>query len=122
MRIEDADGEMERYRAAREEAVRQLQSLYDRALQEVGEADAAIFEAHQMMLEDDDYNKYVETIVRSQNVNAEYAVSVTGDYFARMFAAMKDDYMRERAADVRDISGRLLAVLSGRDDKAAATF
>ena len=120
VRIGDADGEIERYRAARQEAVRQLQSLYERALQEVGEADAAIFEAHQMMLEDDDYNKYVETIVRSQNVNAEYAVSVTGDYFARMFAAMKDGYMRERAADVRDISGRLLAVLSGRDDKAAA--
>ncbi len=120
VRIGDADGEIERYRAARQEAVRQLQSLYERALQEVGEADAAIFEAHQMMLEDDDYNKYVETIVRSQNVNAEYAVSVTGDYFARMFAAMKDDYMRERATDVRDISGRLLAVLSGRDDKAAA--
>lgn len=120
VRIGDADGEIERYRAARQEAVRQLQSLYERALQEVGEADAAIFEAHQMMLEDDDYNKYVETIVRSQNVNAEYAVSVTGDYFARMFAAMKDDYMRERAADVRDISGRLLAVLNGKDDKAAA--
>ena len=119
MKIHDADAEMERYKTARSEAILQLQGLYDKALKEVGEANAAIFEVHQMMLEDDDYNKSVENIVRSQEVNAEYAVAMTGDNFAQMFASMDDDYMRERAADVKDISERLITVLSGSEDSSA---
>lgn len=114
VRITDADAEMSRYEAAKAEAVRQLQALYDKAVKEVGEANAAIFEIHQMMLEDGDYNESVENIVRTQQVNAEYGVAVTGDNFSRMFAAMDDDYMRARSADIKDISERLLTVLSGR--------
>lgn len=116
VKITDADAEVERYNAARKEAILQLQRLYDKALKEVGEANAAIFEVHQMMLEDDDYNESVENIVRNQEVNAEYAVATTGDNFAQMFASMDDDYMRERAADVKDISERLITVLSGNAD------
>lgn len=116
VKITDADAEVERYNAARKEAILQLQGLYDKALKEVGEANAAIFEVHQMMLEDDDYNESVENIVRNQEVNAEYAVATTGDNFAQMFASMDDDYMRERAADVKDISERLITVLSGNAD------
>jgi phosphotransferase system enzyme I (PtsI) len=112
-RVADPEGEVKRYQEAKEEAGKQLQALYQKALKEVGEANAAIFEVHQMMLEDDDYNSSVENIVRSQEVNAEYAVATTGDNFAQMFASMDDDYMRERAADVRDISERLLTVLAG---------
>lgn len=116
VKITDTDAEVERYNAARQEAILQLQRLYDKALKEVGEANAAIFEVHQMMLEDDDYNESVENIVRNQEVNAEYAVATTGDNFAQMFASMDDDYMRERAADVKDISERLITVLSGNAD------
>ena len=111
--IEDPDAEMARYEAAREEAIGELQGLYDKALKEVGEANAAIFEIHQMMLQDDDYNESVENIIRSESVNADYAVAQTGDNFAQMFASMEDDYMRERAADVKDISERVLKILSG---------
>lgn len=118
-KITDADAEMARYAAAKEEAIRQLKALYDKALKEVGEANAAIFEVHQMMLDDDDYNESVECIIRSQEVNAEYAVAATGDNFADMFAAMDDDYMKERAADVKDISERLLTILNGSDKSAA---
>ena len=113
VKIEDADAEMERYTEARNTAAAQLQKLYDKALKEVGEANAAIFEVHQMMLEDEDYNESVENIIRSQMVNAEYAVASTADNFAQMFEAMDDDYMRGRAADVRDISERVLTVLAG---------
>lgn len=113
VKIEDADAEMERYTAARNIAAAQLQKLYDKALKEVGEANAAIFEVHQMMLEDEDYNESVENIIRSQMVNAEYAVASTADNFAQMFEAMDDDYMRGRAADVRDISERVITVLAG---------
>ena len=113
VKIEDADAEMERYTAARNTAAAQLQKLYDKALKEVGEANAAIFEVHQMMLEDEDYNESVENIIRSQMVNAEYAVASTADNFAQMFEAMEDDYMRGRAADVRDISERVITVLAG---------
>ena len=113
VKIEDADAEMERYTAARNTAAAQLQKLYDKALKEVGEANAAIFEVHQMMLEDEDYNESVENIIRSQMVNAEYAVASTADNFAQMFEAMDDDYMRGRAADVRDISERVITVLAG---------
>ena len=113
VKIEDADAEMARYTAARNIAAAQLQKLYDKALKEVGEANAAIFEVHQMMLEDEDYNESVENIIHSQMVNAEYAVASTADNFAQMFEAMDDDYMRGRAADVRDISERVITVLAG---------
>ena len=113
VKIEDADAEMERYTDARNIAAAQLQKLYDKALKEVGEANAAIFEVHQMMLEDEDYNESVENIIHSQMVNAEYAVASTADNFAQMFEAMDDDYMRGRAADVRDISERVITVLAG---------
>ena len=115
VKVEDPDQEMARYGKAKAEGNRQLQGLYDKALKEVGEANAAIFEVHQMMMEDDGYNESVENIVRSQGVNAEYAVATTGDNYAQMFSAMDDDYMRERAADVRDISERLLTILNGED-------
>ena len=112
--IADADAEMSRYAAAREAAAEQLKALYEKALAEVGEEHAAIFEVHQMMLEDDDYNESVENIIRDEMVNAEYAVSVTGDQFAEMFASLDDEYMKARAADIRDISERLLNNLRGR--------
>lgn len=111
--IDDPEQEIQRYNAAREKAVFELRVLYDKAVKEVGEVNAAIFEIHQMMLDDDDYNESVENIIRSQNVNAEYAVGVTADNFSQMFASMDDDYMRERAADVKDISERVLNILSG---------
>lgn len=113
IRVDDTAQEKSRYRAAAEEAMKQLQALYEKALQEVGEENAAVFEVHQMMLEDDDFVESVENIIDTQEVNAEYAVAVTGDNFAQMFAAMDDDYMRGRAADVKDISERLITVLSG---------
>ena len=113
MRTEDTKGELARYEAAKAAAIEQLQELYQKALKEVGEANAAIFEIHQMMLDDGDYNESVENIIETQKVNAEYAVAVTGDNFAQMFRAMDDDYMRERAADVKDISERVLSVLNG---------
>ena len=115
VKVENPDQEMARYEKAKAEGIHQLQGLYDKALKEVGEANAAIFEVHQMMMEDDGYNESVENIVRSQGVNAEYAVATTGDNYAQMFSAMDDDYMRERAADVRDISERLLTILNGED-------
>ena len=113
VKIDDPEQEMARYEKAKAEGIKQLQGLYDKALREVGEANAAIFEVHQMMIEDDGYNESVENIIRSQGVNAEYAVATTGDNYAQMFSAMDDDYMRERAADVRDISERLLNILNG---------
>ena len=113
VKVEDTEAEILRYRQASEEARSQMAALYDRALQEVGEDNAAIFEIHQMMLEDGDYQDSIENIIRTQTVNAEYAVARTADNFAQMFAAMEDDYMRGRAADVRDISERLLSILQG---------
>lgn len=113
VKVSDVDGEMARYDEAKEKAIQELQGLYDKALKEVGEANAAIFEVHQMMLEDDDYNDSVKNIVCSQEVNVEYAVAATGDNFSQMFASMDDDYMRERAADIKDISERLLRILYG---------
>ena len=113
VRTEDTKGELARYEAAKAAAVEQLQELYQKALKEVGEANAAIFEIHQMMLDDGDYNESVENIIETQKVNAEYAVAVIGDNFAQMFRAMDDDYMRERAADVKDISERVLSILNG---------
>ena len=114
VKIEDPDREIERYRQAKQTAMEQLQGLYQKALKEIGEANAAIFEIHQMMLEDDDYNESVENIIRMQQVNAEYAVASTGDNFSQMFASMDDDYMKARSADVKDISERVLSVLGDR--------
>lgn len=113
VRTEDTKGELARYEVAKAAAIEQLQELYQKALKEVGEANAAIFEIQQMMLDDGDYNESVENIIETQKVNAEYAVAVTGDNFAQMFRAMDDDYMRERAADVKDISERVLSILNG---------
>lgn len=113
VKITDADVEKNRYYEAVETAFKQLGELHDKALREVGEANAAIFEIHQMMLEDDDYKESVEHIIESQMVNAEYAIAQTGDNFSQMFAAMDDEYMRGRAADVKDITERLLGILSG---------
>ena len=115
-RVEDPEAEIARVQEAKEKAVAQLQKLYDKALQEVGESGAAIFEVHQMMLDDEDYLDSIDNIIRTENVNAEYAVATTGDNFADMFAQMDDDYMKARAADVKDISDRLVRVLSGHDD------
>lgn len=111
--VNDTEHEKKRYYAAVDKAARQLQELYDKAVKEVGEANAAIFEMHQIMLTDDDYKESVENIIDSQHVNAEYAVAQTGDNYAAMFAAMEDEYMRGRSADVKDISERLINILSG---------
>ena len=115
-RIEDADAEMLRVAGAVEAAKEQLGRLYDKAVQEVGEASAAIFEVHQMMLEDEDYLESIQSMIRTELVNAEYAAAATGDNFAQMFAAMDDDYMKARAADIKDISERLVRNLSGGAD------
>ena len=116
VKITDAEAEKNRYYEAIETAFKQLGELHDKALREVGEANAAIFEIHQMMLEDDDYKESVEHIIESQMVNAEYAIAQTGDNFSQMFAAMDDEYMRGRAADVKDITERLLGILSGNTE------
>lgn len=121
VKVADAEAEIARYEDAKAKAIEQLQGLYDKALREVGEANAAIFEVHQMMLDDDDYNDSIENMVRTQGINAEYAVASTADNFAQMFAAMDDDYMRERAADVKDISERVLSILNGESGQGAGT-
>ncbi len=115
VKVESPDTEIQRVEEAREKAKAQLQRLYEKAVKEVGEASAAIFEVHQMMLEDEDYNESIENIIRTQEVNAEYAVAATGDNFSQMFASMDDDYMKARAADVKDISERLVRNLYGGD-------
>lgn len=113
-RTEDAKAEIKRVEEAVEMAQEQLAMLYDKAVREVGEASAAIFEVHQMMLEDEDYRDSVCNMIRTEQVNAEYAVAVTGDNFSEMFAGMDDDYMKARAADIKDISNRLVRCLRGR--------
>ena len=115
-RIEDAEAEAARVDVALKASQEQLQKLYDKAVKEVGEASAAIFEVHQMMLEDEDYLEAIQSMIRTEQVNAEYAVAVTGDNFAEMFASMDDDYMKARSADIRDISERLVRNLSGQGD------
>ena len=110
--IEDPEAEKARLTAAKEKALAQLQEIYDKALREVGEANAQIFEIHMMMIEDDDYNESIESIIDTQSVNAEYAVAVTADNFAEMFSSMEDAYMQARSADVKDISNRIIACLS----------
>ncbi|WP_033165893.1 phosphoenolpyruvate--protein phosphotransferase [Clostridium sp. KNHs205] len=113
-RVSDTDAEVLRFREARDTSIVQLKHLYETSVNKIGESEAAIFEVHQMMLEDMDYNESVESIICSQKVNAEYAVATTADNFASMFSAMEDEYMRGRAADVRDISERLLGSLMGK--------
>ena len=115
-RIEDPESEAKRVTEAVEKSQDQLGRLYDKAVKEVGEASAAIFEVHQMMLEDEDYLEAIQNMIQTEQVNAEYAVAVTGDNFAEMFAAMDDDYMKARSADIRDISERLVRNLSGQED------
>lgn len=113
--IDQVDEELKRLDAAKERTFDQLGSLYDKALQEVGEVNAAIFEVHQMMLEDDDYQDAIRNMICNEEVNAEYAVAVTGDNFAEMFASMDDEYMQARSADVKDISNRLISNLNGEE-------
>ncbi len=113
-KAEDTDYEKSRFEAAKEAAIEQLDVLFEKALKEVGEANAQIFDIHKMMVEDEDYNESVINIIESQQVNAEYAVAVTSDNFAEMFSSMDDEYMKARAADVRDISNRIIDNLLGR--------
>ena len=116
-KIEDAEAEIARYEAAKATAIEQLGALHDKALAEVGEANAMIFEVHAMMLEDDDYNDSVKNIITSQGVNAEYAVATTSDNFSKMFAEMDDEYFQARAIDIKDISERVLNILAGRSSE-----
>lgn len=111
--VKDTEAEKARVETAKAAAAEQLQAIYEKALKEVGETNAQIFEIHMMMLEDDDYNESIQNIIDTQKVNAEYAVSITADNFAEMFSAMDDAYMQARAADVRDISDRIIANLTG---------
>lgn len=116
LKVDDAEAEIKRYEEASARAKEQLAELYERAMKEVGETSAAIFEVHQMMLDDLDYVEAVTNMIQTQNVNAEYAVAMTGDNFAEIFASMDDDYMKARAADVKDISNRVISVLQGTSD------
>ena len=115
-RVEDVEAELARVDQAGKRAKEQLQKLYDKVLKEGGEENAAIFEVHQMMLEDEDYLDAIHSMVQTEHVNAEYAVAVTGDNFSKMFANMDDDYMKARAADVKDISHRLVQILKGQEE------
>lgn len=117
-KVEDAGEEIRRYEQAKEKAISQLHVLYEKALKEVGQDHAEIFEVHAMMLADDDYNDSVHNMITSQKINAEFAVGKTGDNFAEMFSNMEDDYFQARAADIRDITERVLSVLCGNDNDA----
>ena len=117
-KITDEEAEIASFEDAREKAKEQLAGFYEKAVKEVGEVNAAIFEVHQMMLDDLDYIESITNMIRSQEVNAEFAVASTGDNFSQMFAAMDDDYMRERAADVKDISNRVITILQGEEEGA----
>ena len=114
-KIDDCNDEISRFEKAKTEAQSQLAALYDKAKKEVGEASAAIFEIHQMMLDDDDYLNSIKNIIAEQGVNAEYAVGITADNFSEMFSSMDDAYMKERAADVKDISERIIRILTNSD-------
>lgn len=113
-KVEDTDAEMARYNKAKEKAIEELNVIYEKAVKEVGEMNAAVFEVHAMMLEDDDYNDSVKNIITSQCVNAEYAVATTSDNFSKMFAEMDDEYFQARAIDIKDVSERVLNILAGR--------
>lgn len=115
-RVEDVEAEVERFQNAKAKTLELLKGLYEKALEDVGEANAMIFEAHQLMLEDPDYVESIENIIRTQDVNAEYAIVATADNFAAIFEAMDDAYMQGRAADVRDVSERLLQALSSQNE------
>lgn len=121
VRVEDTEKEKKRVAQAKAAAAEQLRKIYEKALKEVGETNAQIFEIHMMMLEDDDYNESIENIIDSQSVNAEYAVALTADNFAEMFASMDDPYMQARSADVKDISNRMIANLTGAAADGAET-
>ncbi|HJB28154.1 MAG TPA: phosphoenolpyruvate--protein phosphotransferase [Candidatus Blautia faecavium] len=112
--VEDTQHELDRFEKAKEDTIGQLHALYEKALKEVGEANAAIFEVHAMMLEDDDYNDSIKNMIVSQSVNAEYAAAITGDNFAKMFSEMDDEYFKARAADIKDISERIITNLLGK--------
>ena len=116
VKIEDTVAEVKRFEEAKETAKEQLQALYEKALVEVGEVNAMIFDVHQMMLDDLDYVEAITHMIENQGINAEYAVAATGDNFSNMFAAMDDDYMKARAADVKDISNRVVKILQGKKD------
>ena len=118
-KVEDSQKEWERFEEAVETAKEELQALYDRVAEEAGEESAMVFEVHQMMLEDDDYLESIEDMIKEENLNAEYAVSATGDSFAEMFSEMEDEYMQGRAADIKDVSSRVVRILSGGADETA---
>ena len=119
-KIEDTAAEIQRYDNARKESIEQLKKLHDDAVKKVGEENAAIFEVHAMLLEDDDFNDSVHNMIENEEVNAEYATAVTGENFSKMFAEMEDEYFKARSADMKDISERVISVLSGKDT--TATF
>lgn len=121
-KVEDVEHEIARFEAAKETSREQLQKLYEKAVKEVGETSAAIFEVHQMMLDDDGYTDAIQSMIRIESVNAEFAVAVTGDHFSEVFANMDDDYMKARAADVKDISNRLVRNLSGEEEMELASM
>ena len=118
IKTDDTSTELERLEKAKRKATEQLRKIYEKALKEVGEANAQIFEIHMMMIEDDDYNEAITKMITEQNVNAEYAVSVTAGSFADMFSSMDDSYMQARAADVHDISNRIIACMNGCETEA----
>lgn len=113
VKVEDTEAEKARYAEARETAISELKALYEKAVKEVGESGAEIFEAHQLMVDDEDYIESVESIIENEGVNAEYAVATTGDNFAKMFSEMEEEYFRGRAADIKDITERILNALAG---------
>ncbi|MGN0699826.1 MAG: phosphoenolpyruvate-utilizing N-terminal domain-containing protein, partial [Oscillospiraceae bacterium] len=119
-KTDDPSAEIARLEAAKETAKTALRGIYEKALREVGEANAEIFEIHIMMIDDEDYNDAITEMITNQRVNAEYAVAVTGDNFAAMFSAMDDAYMQARSADVRDISNRIISCLGGGESEAAS--
>lgn len=120
-KVDNISSEMERLKAAKEAAIEQLNEIYEKALKEVGETNAQIFEVHMMMIEDEDYNDAIAGMIESQHVNAEYAVAVTADNFAEMFASMDDSYMQARAADIRDVSNRIIACLTNTSSDEAVS-
>lgn len=114
IKVADSEAEIARYDAARNQAIEELNAIHEKAVKEVGEMNAAVFEVHAMMLEDDDYNDSVKNIINIQGVNAEYAVATTSDNFSKMFAEMNDEYFSARAIDIKDISERVVNILSGK--------